>query len=131
MNAPSFRLALTGLTGFAAGTVITSAIFIWQVFSDSWLVLAFGVIVGGVLVVATILQASEPRIAGLAAMLGGVLLLLAWVVEIALVGLSYQSVGGATQPVWLHELFLILAGAFIGGMGVRLWHPSERLIGAA
>ncbi len=126
MHAPSFRLALTAMTGFAAGTAITSAAFIWQVFSDDWLVLAFGVVVGGGLVVATILQAADARVAGLAAMLAGLLLLLAGVVEIALVGLTYQAVGGATQPAWLHELFLILAGAVIGGMGIRLWRPSER-----
>ena len=131
MNAPSFRLALTAMTGFAAGTTITSAVFIWQVFSDSWLVIAFGVLVGGGLVVATMLQASDAGFAGLATMLAGALTILAGVVEIALVGLTYEAVGGATQPVWLHELFLILAGAFIGGMGVRLWHPSERPVGAA
>ncbi len=123
------RMVVIGLTAFAAGSAITAAIFEGLVFTDFIsVVVLLGLLTGFVLVIAAAVLMLNPQTGGLVAMLGGLVTVLFGVVEIAVVGLVWQSQWQGqqvTQPVWIQELFNIVVGAVIGGIGLRLWQPRE------
>ena len=124
-NNAGSRTALIAASASMAGVTITSAIFEALVFSD-WTapVVLIGLIAGGLLAVATVVLMSNPETGAWLAMIGGLITLLAGVAELAMVGLVWQA-PQAAQPAWLQEFVYVVAGAFIAGVGLRVWRPRE------
>ncbi len=125
------RLVLEVVTAFVAGAAAASAIFTWLIFADPALLTLALVIVAASLVIALVVEASNPQLGGLASMVAGVITLLVGVVELAFVGLTYQVDPYPGQPAWVEELSYIVAGIVIVALGLRVWRPRAASAPAA